>query len=81
MQISSSTIAWRSFFAAFHEWFQGKGLYILDEPEVALSPFRQMSLLVRLNELVHQESQFIISTHSPLLMAYPQAKLLEITDF
>jgi predicted ATPase len=50
-----------SFFAAFIERFQGNGLYILDEPEAALSPLRQMSMLARINELVHQGSQFIIS--------------------
>src|SRR5690625_4635294 len=62
-----------SFFAAFNERFQGDGLYILDEPESALSPLRQMSMLSRINELVYKESQFIISTHSPILMAYPHA--------
>src|SRR5699024_3942514 len=69
-----------AFFAAFNERFQGKGLYILDEPESALSPLRQISMLCRMNELVHQESQFIISTHSPILMAYPHAELLELTE-
>ena len=69
-----------SFFAAFFERFQGNGLYILDEPEAALSPLRQMSMLARINELVHQGSQFIISTHSPILMAYPNAKIIEITE-
>lgn len=69
-----------SFFAAFMERFQGKGLYILDEPEAALSPLRQMSMLARINELVKEGSQFIISTHSPIIMAYPHAKIMELTD-
>ncbi len=69
-----------SFFAAFMNRFQGKGLYILDEPESALSPLRQISMLSRMHELVSQGSQFIISTHSPILMAYPDAKIVELTD-
>ncbi|WP_340372256.1 AAA family ATPase [Peribacillus sp. FSL E2-0218] len=69
-----------SFFAAFVERFQGNGVYILDEPEAALSPLRQMSMLARINELVNQGSQFIISTHSPVLMAYPDANILQITE-
>lgn len=69
-----------SFFAAFNERFQGNGLYILDEPEAALSPLRQMSMLVRINELINQGSQFIISTHSPIIMAHPSAKIMELTE-
>lgn len=64
-----------SFFAIFMHRFGGQGLYILDEPEAALSPLRQMSLLSRIHELVQQNSQFIISTHSPILMAYPDAQI------
>jgi predicted ATPase len=55
--------------------FGGKGLYILDEPEAALSPVRQLSALVRIHDLVADESQFIIATHSPILMAYPGARI------
>lgn len=69
-----------SFFAAFLHRFQGTGLYILDEPEAALSPLRQMSMLSRIHELVNQESQFIISTHSPIIMAYPDAKIIQLTE-
>jgi predicted ATPase len=69
-----------SFFAALNERFQGNGLYILDEPEAALSPLRQMSMLARINDLVNQGSQFIISTHSPILMAYPHAKIFQLTE-
>ncbi|QOR67954.1 AAA family ATPase [Cytobacillus suaedae] len=69
-----------SFFAAFTERFRGNGLYILDEPEAALSPLRQLSLLARINELINQGSQFIISTHSPIIMAYPDAKIIQLTE-
>lgn len=69
-----------SFFAAFNERFQGNGLYILDEPEAALSPLRQMSMLARINELVNQGSQLIISTHSPIIMAYPNAKIIQLRE-
>lgn len=64
-----------SFFATFVHRFGGQGLYILDEPEAALSPVRQMSLLARMHELVKLHSQFIIATHSPILMAYPGADI------
>jgi predicted ATPase len=64
-----------SFFALFTERFGGKGLYILDEPEAALSPTRQMAMLTRMHELVAGESQFVIATHSPIIMAYPAAKI------
>ncbi|SDD34967.1 Predicted ATPase [Terribacillus halophilus] len=67
-----------AFFAAFMERFAGNGLYILDEPEAALSPIRQLSMLARIDELVEKGSQFIISTHAPLLMAYPDAKILQL---
>ncbi len=62
-----------SFFALLEHRFRGQGLYILDEPEAALSPSRQLSFLARLHELVGQGSQFIIATHSPIILAYPQA--------
>lgn len=69
-----------SFFATFLHRFGGRGLYILDEPEAALSPLRQMSLLVRMHELVQQDSQFIIATHSPILMSYPGAEIFLLED-
>jgi len=59
--------------------FGGKGLYILDEPEAALSPARQMALLSRINQLVKLDSQFIIATHSPILMAYPEADIYSLS--
>ena len=60
--------------------FRGKGLYILDEPESALSPARQLSLMARMKQLVDDDSQFIISTHSPILMAFPGASILQFDD-
>lgn len=62
-----------SFFALLDHRFGPSGLYILDEPEAALSPNRQLSFLARLHELVGQKSQFIIATHSPIILAYPNA--------
>jgi len=62
-----------SFFNLFDNRFMGDGLYILDEPEAALSPARQLSFLARLHELVLRGSQFIIATHSPIILGYPDA--------
>lgn len=62
-----------SFLTLMTERFHGQGLYILDEPEAALSPQRQLAVLARMHELVQEGSQFVIATHSPLLMAYPNA--------
>lgn len=69
-----------SFFALVTHRFGGHGLYLLDEPEAALSPSRQLALLVRLHKLVRKASQFIIATHSPILMAYPHAKIVQLTE-
>lgn len=52
----------------------------MDEPESALSPQRLMSLLVAIDDLVNNNSQFIIATHSPILMAYPNAEILQFTE-
>ena len=60
--------------------FGGRGLYILDEPEAALSPATQMALLSRIDQLVKQDSQFIIATHSPILMAYPDADIYSLSS-
>lgn len=62
-----------SFWALVMHRFGGRGFYVLDEPEAALSPQRQLALLSRIHQLVNQDSQFIITTHSPILMAYPDA--------
>ncbi len=64
-----------SFMALVQERFGGNGLYILDEPEAALSPLRLLTLLSEINRIVKNDSQFIISTHSPILMAFPKAQI------
>lgn len=69
-----------SFMALVENRFGGNGLYILDEPEAALSPMRLMRLMCYMQRLVRQDSQFIISTHSPILMTFPGAEVLEITE-
>jgi predicted ATPase len=69
-----------SFWSLFMHRFRGHGLYILDEPEAALSPSRQMAALVRIHQLVQAKSQFIIATHSPILMAYPNATILGLSE-
>ena len=56
--------------------FRGDGLYLLDEPEAALSPNRQLAALAVIDRLVKEGAQFIIATHSPILLAYPRAKIL-----
>ena len=67
-----------SFFALFNHRLGGEGLYLLDEPEAALSPARQMAFLAKLHELVGRGSQFIIATHSPIIMSYPSASIYVI---
>jgi predicted ATPase len=69
-----------SFMALIQNRFRGNGLYILDEPEAALSPSRQMTLLVEMKRLVNQKSQFIIATHPPILLAYPNATIYQISE-
>jgi predicted ATPase len=69
-----------SFMTLFMTRFWGNGLYILDEPEAALSPIRQMALLARIDDLVQKNSQFIIATHSPIVLAYPNATILNVDD-
>ena len=69
-----------AFFAVFMNKFRGKGIYILDEPEAALSPSRQMAMISRLHQLVEDGSQFIIATHSPIIMAYPDSIIYQIKD-
>jgi predicted ATPase len=65
-----------SFIKLFQERFTGEGLYLLDEPEAPLSPNRQLSLLALIKSMVDQHGQFIIATHSPILLAYPGATIL-----
>ena len=68
-----------SFLSLITNRFEGHGLYILDEPEAALSPHRLLSLLVAIGDLVKNDSQFLIATHSPILMSYPKSKVLELS--
>lgn len=69
-----------SFIKLISNRFTGKGLYLLDEPEAALSPQRQMSLLYLINELVKEGSQFIIATHSPILISYINGEILDLNN-
>lgn len=69
-----------SFTALLRDRFRGNGFYILDEPEAALSPSRQLRALQRIHDLVHLHSQFIIATHSPIMMSYPGAAILALDD-
>ncbi len=64
-----------SYFKLFQARFVPNGLYLLDEPEAPLSPLRQLSLITLLKLMVDQHAQFIIATHSPILMAYPGATI------
>ncbi|MEW6761124.1 MAG: AAA family ATPase [Pseudomonadota bacterium] len=66
-----------AFLSLFMNRFGKDSFYVLDEPEAALSPQRQLALLSRLHDLVGERSQFLIATHSPILMAYPNATIYE----
>jgi predicted ATPase len=69
-----------SFLALLKHRFGPNGLYILDEPEAALSPSRQLSFLVRMHQLVEDGSQFIIATHAPIVLAYPNATIYHVDE-
>ncbi len=69
-----------SFLALVKHRFWANGLYLLDEPEAALSPQRQLALLKLMHDLVRQKCQFVVSTHSPLLLAYPGARIYHLSD-
>ncbi len=69
-----------SFLSLVENRFGGNGLYILDEPEAALSPSRLLQLLCHIHRLVKQNCQFLISTHSPILMAFPGAEIFCLSD-
>ena len=69
-----------SFLALAENRFGGQGLYILDEPEAALSPRGLIRLMQRMDELVRQDSQFIIATHSPMLLCFPDTEVYQITE-
>lgn len=70
-----------SFLALFNNRFGQAGVYILDEPEAALSPTRQLSLLAIMNQMEKEgQNQFIIATHSPILLSYPGAEILSLDN-
>lgn len=69
-----------AFFALFENRLMGDGLYIMDEPEAALSPTRQLSFLAKLHDLVLARSQLIIATHSPIILGYPDAWIYQASD-
>ena len=64
------------FMALFQTRFVPGGLYLLDEPEAALSPTRQLTFIAALKQMVEEDSQFIIATHSPIILAFPDATIL-----
>jgi len=66
-----------SFMALLLNKLRGNGIYLLDEPEAALSPSRQMAALRAIHQLVQASSQFVIATHSPILLAYPNARIIQ----
>lgn len=69
-----------SFLKLIEHRFWNNGLYILDEPEAALSPQRQMTLLCYIHDLVKNGSQFIIATHSPILLSYKYGKIIDMNN-
>jgi len=69
-----------SFLSLLKNRLRGNGVYIFDEPEAAISPMKLLELLIIMDNLVKNNSQFIISTHSPILMAYPNAEIYEINN-
>ena len=68
-----------AFLSLMAERLTGNGLYLMDEPEAALSPQRQLAFLAALHDLVGKGGQFLIATHSPIIMAYPDAAILHFT--
>lgn len=64
-----------SFLSLATHRFQANGLYILDEPEAAMSPFGCLALVRRFYDLARNGSQFVIATHSPIIMAFPDAMI------
>lgn len=68
------------FLALFQSRFRPNGFYLLDEPEGPLSPMKQLSLISMLLEMIKEGSQFIIATHSPILMAFPDAAIYSLDE-
>jgi len=71
-----------SFFTLLELKFRRNGLFLLDEPEAALSPQRQLAFLILVHDVLrkHKDAQFIISSHSPVLLGYPGAQILSFDD-
>jgi predicted ATPase len=71
-----------TFFTLLEHKFTRNGLFLLDEPEAALSPQRQLSFLILIHDTLHtyKDAQFIISTHSPVLLGYPGAQILSFDE-
>lgn len=69
-----------SFLAIVQRHFKPDGLYILDEPEAALSPQRQLTLLIEIHRLAKQGAQFLIVSHSPILLGMPGAGILSFDE-
>ena len=69
-----------SFLAMVQNTFEGQGLYFLDEPEAALSPQRQLTLLLEIDRCRKDGAQFFIATHSPILLGLPDAEILTFDD-
>lgn len=70
-----------SFLALVNERFGEDGLYLMDEPEAALSPQRQLALLAAFDRLAQRDrSQLIVATHSPILLAYPAAQIYALDE-
>lgn len=68
-----------AFWELFSRRFRTQGLYLMDEPEAALSPLRQLAFLVLLKQMVEEDgSQFLIATHSPIILAYPDAQICSL---
>lgn len=66
-----------SFMAVLTRKLKGNGIYLFDEPEAALSPNRQLAAIAAIHQLVEASSQFIIATHSPILLSYPHARIIQ----
>jgi predicted ATPase len=69
-----------SFLALLKHRFGPSGFYVLDEPEAALSPARQIDAIARMHELVSENCQFVIATHAPILLSFPGATIYELDD-
>ena len=69
-----------SFLTLVRERLGGHGIYIFDEPEAALSPASILTLMVEMDRLIKNDSQLVIATHSPILMAFPNADILQMTE-